>query len=249
MVERLRRNPAVVGLAEYGSASFDDERIDGDYDLIVVVDPGDPDVRSLHFHVVNTPVDLNLWSIEEIDAMDRTEGFDAILLDARVIHDPSGEVARAIQDLRNRHAAVPHPSLSAERIAAMRHGAAHTFDKIRDDRDLPITLKRYLLHQCVYWALPQYFEIKGLRYRGEKHGVAYLRKNEPELYGAFKRFYASMDLAEQTRLARSIQEAVLAPLGGLWQDGELLVFGDHERGAEVFEKLFACGSTNAQQRP
>jgi len=50
MIEFLRNSPVVVGLAEYGSASSLDERIDGDYDLIVIVDIRLPDVESLHFY-------------------------------------------------------------------------------------------------------------------------------------------------------------------------------------------------------
>ena len=120
----------------------------------------------------------------------------------------------------------------------MRHGATHAFDKLREDRSLPVTLRRYLLHQCVYWALPQYFEVRGQPYRGEKRALAYLRENEPELYGRLEEFYATTDARKQTRLARSIQTAVLAPMGGLWENGELLTFGDPASGRELFRLLF-----------
>ena len=98
-----------------------------------------------------------------------------------------------------------------------------------------------MLHQCVYWALPQYFEIRGLPYRGEKHALAYLRQNEPDLYDAFERFYATVDFASQARLARIIEETVLAPVGGPWEEGEVLAFGDQARGREIFEELFGSG--------
>jgi len=237
-IEILRSNPVVAGLAEYGSASYLDERIDGDYDLLVITNTCVPDVESLHFYVEDTPVDLNVRALEQIGAMSRADGFDSILLDARIIHDPSGQVGQALHELRGRHLATPRPTIKQDRLAAMRHGAKHTFDKLREQRDLPLTLKRYLLHQCVYWALPQYFEIRGLQYRGEKHGLAYLRENEPDLYHSLEAFYATTDPCEQARLARSIEEAVLAPVGGLWGDGELLTFGDQSKGEEVFRLLF-----------
>jgi len=46
MIEALRGNPRVVGLAEYGSASHADEPIYGDYDVVVVADPGFPEIEA-----------------------------------------------------------------------------------------------------------------------------------------------------------------------------------------------------------
>jgi len=251
-IEILRGNPMVAGLAEYGSASYLDARIDGDYDLLVITSTCVADVESLHFYVANTPVDLNIRTLEQIRALSRADGFDSILLDARIIHDPSGLVRQALQDLRARHLATPNPALSQDRIAAVRHGAKHTFDKLRERRELSTALKRYLLHQCVCWALPQYFETRGLQYRGEKHGFAYLRENEPDLYDHLEAFYATTDPCEQARLARSVQETVLAPVGGPWRDGELLTFGDQSKGEEAFRLLFGdaamCQGTSVEPR-
>jgi len=238
MIELLRANAAVVGLAEYGSASYTDSRIHGDYDLIVIIDPGIPSIESLHFYVGDTPVDLNLRTLEQIDAMGRADGFESILLDSRIIHDPSGEARRALDDLRGRHEASDRTAMGQERIAAMRHGAKHTFDKLRGGRNLPPLLKRYMLHQCVYWAVPHYFEIRGLQYRGEKHALAYLRENEPHLLECLDRFYSTTDPHAQEQLAGTIQEVVLAPVGGLWQNDELLAFGDQSKGQHAFQALF-----------
>ena len=77
-----------------------------------------------------------------------------------------------------------------------------------------------------------------MQYRGEKHGLAFLRGNEPDLYHSLEEFYATTDPGEQARLARAIQEAVLSPVGGLWRRDELLTFGDQSKGEEVFRLLF-----------
>ena len=238
MIELLRNNPAIVGLMEYGSASYLDETIEGDYDLVAVVGRQVSEVESLHFYVDETPVDLNIRTVQQIDLMDRADGFDSILLDVRIIHDPSGRVMRTLGGLRKRHHSNPVPRIRNDRIADKRHGAKHTFDKVRRGRDLPLTLKRYLFHQCVYWALIEFFEIRGLQYRGEKHGLAFLQQNEPDLFHMFEEFYGTTDPCEQARLARLIEEAVLDPLGGMWQDGEMLAFGDQEKGEEIFRVLF-----------
>lgn len=238
LVEKLIGSPDVVGLIEYGSAQYQDRDIHGDYDLFAVLTERAPEVESLHFYVGDTPVDLNLRTLDEIRVIVRAEGFDSVLLDGRIIHDPSGGVSREIRALRERHQKSSSPTLSPRKVGGLRHGARHTFDKLRDGRHGSTTLGRYMLHQCVYWALPQYFEVRGLQYRGEKHALAYLRQNEPDLYDAFKRFYASADFDRQARLAKTIEEEVLAPIGGLWKRGEILAFGDQAKGREVFQKLF-----------
>ena len=241
LVARLKANPNVLGLIEYGSARYQQERILGDYDLIVVLRERPAGVESLHFRFDGLIVDLNITSPADIDAMPRAEGFDRILLDGRIIHDPSGEVGRAVRSLRERHDRSPEPALPPGRAAAMRHGVTHTFDKLKRSAGASETIDRYLLHQCVYWLLPQYFEIRRLPYRGEHAAFEHLRAHEPELLGAFERFYAATELGEQTESARLIAEAVLAPVGGLWDGDELLVFGDHEQGERLFDQLIGRG--------
>ena len=245
MIELLQENPDVVALAEYGSATYTDSHIDGDYDIIVITAPKLVRSESLHFHIGDMPVDLNLRSLDQIRAMHRIDGFESILLDCRVIHDPSGEARRALDDLRVRHKTSMGRALEQKQIAVMRHAASHTFDKLREERKLPLLLKRYLLHQCVYWAVPQYFEIRRLQYKGEKYALAYLARNEPQMAEWLEQFYTTNDLREQGTLADKIQRFVLEPIGGLWRHGELLAFGDPNQGWMTFLSLF--GETVAKQ--
>ena len=242
MLRILEANEMVLGLVEYGSARHTDDLIEGDYDLIVVLQSCAPDVESLHFFVGGVPVDLNLRGIDAIASMDRAEGFDVVLLDGRVLYDPSGRVQSELEALRSRQKALPPSSLAPSKVGGLRHGARHTFDKIRTRGGSDATLTRYLLHQCVYWAVKQYFEIRGLAYQGEKHALAHLQSHEPDLYEAIEAFYATTDRDMQTTLARSIEETVLAPIGGLWQEDEVLTFGDPSKGEEIFERLFGGGT-------
>ena len=112
LVDTLVAHPAVVGLIEYGSARHEDEKVLGDYDLVAVLTERDPKVESIHFYVAKIPVDLSLRTLDDIRAITRVVGFDAVLLDGRIIHDPSGGVSREIQALRKRHQECRAPSLS-----------------------------------------------------------------------------------------------------------------------------------------
>lgn len=244
MVERLKTNPSVVGVAEYGSAVLGDGPILGDYDLLAILKPPDPQVESLHFCLGGTPVDLNLRTIDQIRSLSRAVGFDSILLDARIIHDPSGIVRDELAALNARHQEAPASFCSETDIAMKRHGARHAIDKARAQLDSPPTLRRFLVHQNVYWLTQSYFEVRDLQFEGEKRALAHLREHEPRLSGLIDRFYGTTDQEEQLTLVEDIAGIVLEPVGGLWNHDELLAFGSsddtglQERGRQAFGWLF-----------
>jgi len=225
-----------VGLIEYGSARHTDAEIHGDYDLVVVVEERDPDVESLHFHVRGVPVDLNIRSLDDIRDIWCAEGFDSILLDGRIIHDPSGCLAMEIEELRQRDAEVPR-GRNDRNTPGIRHGHRHILDKVRHRSESMPTLSSYLLHQGVYWLVRQYFEIRDMEFKGDKRALEFLREHEPAIFKSLERFYRITDIGEQTELFRSMAETVLAPVGGLWKDGEVLTFGDEKKGRELLRRL------------
>ena len=49
--------------------------------------------------------------------------------------------------------------------------------------------------------------------------------------------YATTDLPKQLTLTRQISESALAPVCGPWRNYGVLVFGDQEKGREVFARL------------
>jgi len=240
MVSALINNPEVVGLIEYGSARRHDEEIHGDYDLIVVVEERDPEVESLHFHVRGVPVDLNIRSLDDIRDTWCAEGFDSILLDGRIFHDPSGCLGKEIEELRQRDAETPRGP-SRRNTPGIRHGHRHILDKVRHRSESMPTLSSYLLHQAAYWLVRQYFEVRDLEFKGDKHALDFLREHEPAIFKSLERFYRITAHDEQTELFRSMAEAVLAPVGGLWKDGEVLAFGDQKKGRELFGRLLGEG--------
>ena len=61
------------------------------------------------------------------------------------------------------------------------------------------------------------------------------------IFKSLERFYQTTDHAEQTKLFRSIADVVLAPVGGMWKDDEVLTFGDQEKGRELYRMLLGEG--------
>jgi hypothetical protein len=194
------------------------------------------------------PVDLNLTTLEEIRHLDATTtGFHLVaLLDGRVLHDPTGQVTRELQDLRGRQREAPPDELSEQAIASTRHGHRHILDKIRGRLTTNPVLCHFLLSTDIYWLVQSYFRFRKLVFKGEKHAIEYLRNHEPEIFEAMAEFYSTPGLEQQVELVQTISDLVLAPIGGMWRKGEVLAFGDEacddlpRRGYEAFHGLFGA---------
>lgn len=246
LVDLLTRHPDVIGLLEYGSSHFADARVDGDYDLIVVLDGDGAVVEGLHFFVKGTPVDLNIRTLQQIQDMDERVDFDAVVLESRVLHDRTGAVSQALRDLKKR--CQPHPPvLSEHEIAVIRHGHRHILDKVACRLETMPVFCRHMLHAGCYWLVQNYFRVRNLRFRGEKHALAHIEEKEPALYERIAAFYDTHDLDRQVELLRDLTDLVLEPIGGAWQDDEVLAFGGEsdirlqEKGFEMYERLFSTG--------
>jgi hypothetical protein len=172
------------------------------------------------------------------------------LLDGEVLHDPTGKVTHEIEELQRRQQQSSPRELSEHIVAFTRHGHKHVFDKIKGRLDTMPVFCRFLLCTDIYWLIETYFQVRNLVFKGEKHAIEYLQRHEPEIFEAVAKFYATHDLERQVQITRAISEQVLAPVGGLWRDDEIIVFGDEdsvglqERGYEVFCELF--GEEKAQ---
>jgi hypothetical protein len=245
MIMTLTTNPEVLGLIEYGGDQSSENYLAGDVDLFVILKRRDTPVVSLHFYAGGIPVDLNLITLEEISRLEAGQTFQvSALLGGRILYDPTGELAGELTRLRQRRQQAAPETLSAQTIAFIRHGHKHIFDKIRGRLETMPVFCRFLLNANIYWLIQSYFRVRHLTYRGEKRAIVYLQDNEPEIYQALTDFYSVSDLEHQIRLAKWITERVLAPVGGMWRDDEVLAFGDDDSddlqadGYAMFSKLF-----------
>ena len=245
MTAALKTHPDLLGLVEYGSQHQIDNYATGDCDLFVILEQKDPAVESLHFFVGDIPVDLNLMTLEEIRHLDSTNSFPIVaLLDGRVKYDPTGQVTRALEELRHRRYLAPSKELSEHTIAFTRHGHRHVFDKVKGRLDTMPLFCRFLLSTNIYWLIETYFRLRNIIFKGEKHAIEYLKDNEPEIFEGINEFYLTHDLERQVEIVQAISERVLEPVGGMWRNDEVLAFGDEairnlqERGYEIFHKLF-----------
>lgn len=243
MLLMLKSNKNVLGLLEYGSLHDQDDFMTGDYDLYIILETKESDIESLHFYINNIPIDLNIKTLGEIEKLKFVKGFETALLDARIIHDPTGKIKKAIERLIQRHKKHKSVGTTKSAIAFARHGHKHIFDKIKGRLEKMPLLCKLLLNANIYWLIETYFNVRNLQFKGEKNAIDFLEKNEPKIFRLINDFYSAKAILEQVEISKKLTELILDPVGGAWENDEILAFGDEkklqQKGEELFQKLFS----------
>ena len=246
LISTLRANPYVLGLIEFGNDRHDDHYAVGDYDLFAVLSECFSSVTSLHFYVGHIPVDLNFITRAEFEELTARDHFRwAALRNGRVIYDPEGSIAPVLVRLQANHAARSPDQLSENTVARTRQWHRHILDKVRGRLETDPVVCRFILSTNMARLIANYFRVRQHTFDGEIQAMAYLQLHEPELFAKITALYTTDDLNEQVELTREISSYVLAPIGGLWQDDEVLAFGTETssdlqvRAYELFRSLFS----------
>jgi len=221
LITTLRASPEVLGIALYGSRRPDDLTPGGDFDLFVIVKERPPDLESIHFYWGGIPVDLNLRTIDDLQANQPLTDFDHALTDAELLYDGTGELRDELSALMRRWSD-SKPVLTENVINMTRFGHRHVLDKVRGRIDQEPVLCEFLLTTNIYWLVRTYYRVRHIQYPGEKDALEHLQSEELDLYANIQYFYATRDLEEKLDISKRLTEAILSPIGGPWREGELL---------------------------
>ena len=244
LIDVLSRNRRVLGLIEFGSDHRSDNFTTGDYDLLAILETLDYQIKSIHFYIGNTPVDLNLRTMDYLRQPESVSGFEREFFGGRIIYDATGEVTRLFQRLQEYSSQTHNRPLTEDDIARIRHWHRHILDKTQGRMDSMPAFCSFLLNTNIFWLIENYFRIRNLKYKGLKAAFEYLEEREPEIYERIQRFYTMFDLPQKAQLTQELTELILRPIQGMWKRGELLAFGDEksrhlqEQGQSVFKSLF-----------
>lgn len=230
LLKRLATRPAVVGLVRYGARRADAPAgTGGDFDLFVLVEQRPPELESLHFVVGGVPVDLNVrtWhDLERAAGGEPLTPIDRAVFDGEVLHDRDEDLAARLALLRAQSQSSSPARLPPEHVVAfVRFGHRHALDKVRGRLEAEPVLCRLVLEANLYWLIENYFRLRGLPFPGERGALRHLERHGPALWAEIQRFYATDDLRERSAIGEAMGERVLAPVGGLWERGEVLALG------------------------
>ncbi len=232
LIQRLRANPDVLGIARYGGRSADDAEPGGDFDIFVIVRERPESVESVHFQCGGIPVDMNVRDLDDLRREEPLTEIDHALTTAELLHDPTGDVARLIAAVDSRWHP-QSPKLTEHEMNFSRFCQRHALDKVRHRLDSDPLLADFLLATNVYWLVQAYFRVRGMPFLGESPALRHLRENAPAVCALVESFYAANGRDEKLRISDELTEAVLEPIGGPWRNGETLTFGTHTEAADL----------------
>ena len=236
LIERLKQNPNVLGILQYGTAMCPQG---ADTDLCVVVSERPEGLESIHFWIGNGPVDLNIRTLDELLHCTVDPQFDEVLRAGKVLYERESGLLANLSATPAVKPSLPKPAAPA----FMRHGHAHYLHKIDHYKDRDPLLCNVLLCGAVHWLLHAYVSVRGLPYRGEKSVLKAMAADDAALLADLESASGSAPLAERIEALRRFTERVLAPVGGPWQEGEVLFFtepGKDARPTNDWHDFFAA---------
>jgi hypothetical protein len=167
-----------------------------------------------------------------------------MLLEARLLHDRGGELGKLLGEAA-RHWPLRRDPYTPAEAEWERFTQRHVFDKVEFRLESEPAWCHFLLNANMLWLAEDYIRLQGLREGDFRGALRHMKEHAPELDAEWREFHATLDLARKLKLARSITERVLAPLGGSWRDDEVIfhhrdtgdVLGADER-RRVMDLLF-----------
>lgn len=242
LIDTLIANSHVLAIIEFGNNHPPVGFTEGDYDVLVVLDELDYQAKTIHFYVGDTPIDLSLRTLDYFREVTSLSGFETAFVEGRVIYDPTGEMGEIIERLRHNQT-IPTP-LAENEVMRIRHWHRHILDKIQGRKGSSPAFCHFLVNANVYWLFENYFRVRGLEYQGPTRAYDYLEQHEPEIYECIEDIQAVSVLEEKVRLMQQLTELILEPVGGMWQRGEVIAFGENEswglqaQAQEIYRMLF-----------
>jgi predicted nucleotidyltransferase len=224
LLAKLENHPNVVGLVEFGGDHWADHFKTGDYDLLVILAQIDVPLKSIHFYIEDIPVDLNLRTFDYIQEIDCFLGFERAFLDGRIIYDETTQLESILERIRQNSMLVAVDALSENEVSRTRQWHRHSLDKVKNRLETDPVFCNYLLNTNLHWLIENYFRVRCLEFRGATSVFRYLKENEPEIWCLINDFYGAITLDEKVVLTEKLTKIILQPIGGVWQDDEVVAF-------------------------
>lgn len=222
LIDCLRANPDVLGILRCGSASRPGEKA-ADLDLCLVVRQRPPGLEAAHFWVGDTPLDMNIRTLEELTSgcVSGAPVLEDVLRCGEILFERSpGALTEIAKSEDSDH---PKTPLLDDRLKAeMRFCYAHLVRKLETHVDDEPLLCELLLGGAVHNILETYRIVHGLSNSGEKGTLKTLSQRDPHLLSHLKGSLGNASLGERIEAFRCFADGVVAPVGGLWRKDEVV---------------------------
>jgi len=220
-LEHLKKNDNILGIVEYGGRTYNDMSIGGDYDLTIIFEnPISTNFNGVHFHINNIPIDCMLLSIQDFMSDVPSNDFMFVHLNCKILYEKDNIISKLINRIQD--AWSTPTELSDFEKTLFRFTFRHVLDKLKYRLHGNELYAKYFIYSSVDWFLSCYARIKGWEIGKPKLHLKLIEIEEPELYNIILKLYAENSLEIQFELLAQCADYMLEPIGGLWNDNEVL---------------------------
>ncbi len=232
LIDRLKKNPRVIGIVRYGSRIPEDMSLGGDFDLFVFLKDNSLEIESLHFYIDFIPVDINLRTIEDLNLRKPISFIDFALADGDLLYDKTGILEKKISSLKQRWK-IQSNELTENEKSWERFSQKHALDKVKGRLNKEPLFCEFLLNTNIYWLIQNYFRVRSISYPGEKDALEWINTKDIKIYNKIEDFYRTKDLKKKLEISEELTELVLEPIGGPWRKGKLIALGRNKQGNNI----------------
>jgi len=244
---RLSRNEVVTGLLLIGSAARGGLTPASDVDLVIVLAE-----MPIPLHVGVTNIDgtltdllfLRAAQIDQVLALEERVAEDAgpgrivrWLEEGTILFDRDGRLAQAQEKARSEAWLVASEDAGYSAWFTTNYNLAQT-KRLLASED-PVYLAAADLRMALY--APRdlvfgYFQLRGLRWEGDKAAVHHLMTHDPAYLDLLTRFLDEPNRGKKCALYERLAALTVAPAGSLWKEGETAItFGGEQVTPDMVE--------------
>jgi predicted nucleotidyltransferase len=252
VIALLGRHPAVDGLLTIGSTGREALTPTSDYDLVVVLAESPLQLGVGITYIDHRLTDLLFVTAGQVEEIVRAQepldgeawvGRLARWLHAgRVVFDRRGRLHAAQERVRS--ADLLRPPEVADAYGAwigVNYNLLHTRRLMRSDD--PVHRHAAVLRITLYGVSSvvfSYFQVRGLRWEGDKAAVRHLMAHDPAYFAQLQGLLNEADPDRKLARYEALAAATLAPLGPLWKGEPTVLWNDAEPpGREAIERGLA----------
>lgn len=196
IIQQLKSEYGIHSILLYGSRAGDDFREDSDYDLLCLRPEGKR-VREI-LEMEGLTIDLIVDDESILLRPDEVQ----YLWQSQILLDENGFAQKLLSAALTYINSPAHP-LPPNRVKQRKKQVQDSLVYIKTTN----LLGNYRRHDLLAKLLPLYFDLKGVRYLGDKHALKWLEVHEPKLYQAFEKALSKeADIAEIEELALKVTE-------------------------------------------
>ena len=223
MIEHFKNNDMIEGILEYGSKHYYEKDANGDYDLtIITTEKVFTSLAGVHFYVQNTPVDCMIKSLSDFYIEKPSNKFDYVHLDADILFDRSGKIAAMLRVINEKWKI--ESELPEREISRFRFTLSHVINKLNNR----ILKEEYYMFCChimasaISHSLDCYCRLYNLPFGKPLLYFNHMKENNHKLYSLYQEYYNARALTSKFKLLKSIINILLANIGGIWKEGEVI---------------------------